>query len=62
LVYSRRNLETGVGKELLKVLNGKIGYTNVLDTSRLGELLELRPGVEKVPVWQVFLEILRVGG
>jgi hypothetical protein len=61
LVDSRRDLEPRVGKELLKVLDGEVGNTNVLDAARLGELLQLRPGVTEVPVGVVLAEVLRVG-
>jgi hypothetical protein len=50
LVHGRGGLEARVGKELLEVLDGEVGDTNVLDATRLGKLLELSPGVEEIPV------------
>jgi hypothetical protein len=61
LVNSRRSLEAGVGKQLLKVLDREVGNTNVLHASRLGEFLKLSPCVKEIPVWQVLLEIFWVG-
>jgi hypothetical protein len=61
LVDSRCGLEARVGEELLKVLDGKVGNTNVLDTARLGELLQLGPGVTEVPVGVVLAEVFGVG-
>jgi hypothetical protein len=61
LINSRRSLEAGIGHQLLKVLDGEVGNTNVLHTSGLGKLLELSPCVEEVPVWQVLLEVFGVG-
>jgi hypothetical protein len=61
LVDGRGDLEARVGEELLKVLDGEVGDTNVLDAARLRKLLELSPGVEEVPVRQVLLEVFRVG-
>lgn len=39
LVDSRRDLEARVGDQLLKILDSKVGDTNVLDTARFWELL-----------------------
>jgi hypothetical protein len=61
LVDGRGDLEARVGEELLKVLDGEVGDTNVLDAARLRKLLELSPCVEEVPVRQVLLEVFRVG-
>ena len=60
LIYSRRGLESRVGEKLIEVPDGKVGNTNVLDATRLGELLQLGPGVDKVPVGVVLFEIVRV--
>ena len=62
LVDGGCGLEPRVGKELLKVLDGKVGDTNVLDAAGLGKLLQLGPGVTEVPVGVVLAEVLRVGG
>lgn len=62
LVHGRCDLESGVGEELLEVLDGKVANANVLDASRLGELLKLGPGIKEVPVRVVLLEVIRVGG
>ena len=62
LVDSRCDLEPGVGEQLLKVLDGEVGDTNVLDATGLGKLLELSPGVKEIPVGVVLAQILRVGG
>ena len=62
LVDSRCDLESGVGEQLLEVLDGKVGNTNVLDATGLGKLLELSPGVKEIPVGVVLAQILRVGG
>jgi hypothetical protein len=53
LVHGRGGLEARVGKELLEVLDGEVGNTNVL--------LELSPRVEEVPVGQMLLEVVGVG-
>ena len=62
LVDGRCDFESGVGKELLEVLDGEIGNTNVLDTARLRELLKLSPRVLEVPVGVVFAQVLGVRG
>lgn len=61
LVHGWRDLEAGVGEKLLKVFYRKVGYTNVLDATRLGKLLELGPCVEEIPIRVVLLEIIGVG-
>lgn len=61
LVDSWCGLETRVRKELLEVLDSKVGDTNVLDAARLWELLELGPCVKEVPVRVVLFEVIRVG-
>jgi hypothetical protein len=61
LVDSWGGFEARVGEQLLKVLDGKIRDTNVLDAARLGKLLKLSPGVEEVPVRKMLLEVVRVG-
>ena len=50
LVHSRCGLEPRVGEQLFKVLDGEVGDTNVLDATRLRELLKLSPSVTEVPV------------
>ena len=62
LVDGRCGLEARIGKQLLEVLDGEVGNTNVLYAARLGELLHLRPGVLEVPVGVVLLKIIGVGG
>ena len=62
LVDSRCDLESGVGEQLLEVLDGKVGNTNVLDATGLGKLLKLSPGVKEVPVGVVLAQVIRVGG
>jgi hypothetical protein len=62
LVHSGCDLEAGIGEQLLKILDGEVGNTDVLDASRFWKLLKLSPCVEEVPIWQVLLEIFRVGG
>jgi len=62
LVDSWNGLAGLVAKELLKVLDGKVGDTNVLDAAGRWELLKLSPGVDEVPVWVVLLEVIWVGG
>jgi hypothetical protein len=62
LVDGRCDLEPRVGEELLEVLDGKVGNTNVLDTARLGELLKLGPCVLEVPVGVMLAQVLGVGG
>jgi hypothetical protein len=62
LVDGRGDLEARVGKELLEVLDGEVGNTNVLHAAGLGKLLHLRPGVTEVPVGVVLAEVLRIGG
>jgi hypothetical protein len=62
LVDSRCDLESRIGEQLLKVLDGKIGDTNVLDTARLRELLELSPCVAEVPIRVVLAQVIGVGG
>ena len=62
LVDSRCDLEPGIGEQLLEVLDGKVGDTNVLDATGLGKLLELSPGVKEVPVGVVLAQVIRVGG
>ena len=46
LIDSRCDLEPGVGEQLLEVLDGEVGNTNVLDATGLGKLLKLSPGVK----------------
>jgi hypothetical protein len=62
LVNGGCSLEARVGEQLLQVLDGEVGNTNVLYTARLGELLHLSPGVLEVPVGVMLLEVLGVGG
>lgn len=62
LVDSRCDLESGVGEQLLEVLDGEVGNTNVLDATGLGKLLKLSPGVKEVPVGVVLAQVIRVGG
>jgi hypothetical protein len=50
LVNGGCGLEARVGEQLLEVLDGEVGDTNVLHAAGLGELLELSPGVLEVPV------------
>jgi len=61
LVDSWDSLARLLAEELLEVLDGEVGDTNVLDTAGSWELLELSPGVDKVPVWVVLLEVIWVG-
>lgn len=61
LIDGWSGLETAVGEKLLQVPDGKVGDTNVLNTARLGELLEFRPGVKEIPVRVVLLEVVGVG-
>jgi hypothetical protein len=60
LVNGGCGLEARVGEQLLKVLDGEVGDTNVLHAAGLGELLELSPGVLEVPVGEVLLEVIGV--
>jgi hypothetical protein len=60
LVHGWRDLESRVGEELLEVLDGEVGDTDVLDASRLRQLLELCPGVLEIPVRVVLLQVVRV--
>lgn len=62
LVDSRCGLEPGICEQLLEVLDGEVGNTNVLDAARLGQFLELSPCVAEIPVRVVFAQVLRVGG
>jgi hypothetical protein len=62
LVDSWCCLEAAIREQLLQVLDRKVGDTNVLDAARLGELLELGPGVKEVPVGVVLLEVIRISG
>ena len=62
LIDSRCDLEPGVGEQLLEVLDGEVGNTNVLDATGLGKLLKLSPGVKEVPVGVVLAQVIRVGG
>lgn len=62
LVDGGRDLEARVGEKLLEVLDREVGDTNVLDASRLWELLELGPCVFEVPVGVVLLQVIGVGG
>jgi hypothetical protein len=62
LVDGGRGLEARVGEQLLKVLDSEVGNTNVLYAAGFGKLLELSPGVLEVPVGEVLLEIIGVGG
>lgn len=62
LVDGWNGLARGVVEEDLEVLDAEVGNTNVLDTARSGELLELTPGVDEVPALMVLLEVGRVGG
>ena len=62
LVDSWCDLEPRIGEQLLKVLDGKIGDTDVLDTARLRELLELSPCVAEVPIGVMLAQVIGVGG
>ena len=62
LVDGRCGLEARIGKQLLEVLDGEVGNTNVLDATGLGKLLKLSPGVKEVPVGVVLAQVIRVGG
>lgn len=44
-------------KQLLQILNSKVGDTNVPDLARSRKLLHLLPGLDEVPIWQVLLQI-----
>jgi hypothetical protein len=55
LVDGRGSLEVLGGEELLKVLDGKVGDTDVLYAAGLGQLLQLAPGVGEVPIGVVLL-------
>lgn len=57
LVNGRCDAEARIGKELVEVLDGKVGDTNVLDAAGLGQLLHLSPRVLEVPVGVVLLEV-----
>jgi hypothetical protein len=61
LVDGRGDLGARVGEQLLEVLDGEVGNTNVLYAARLRELLHLSPGVLEVPVGVVLLEVIGVG-
>jgi len=61
LVDGGCDLGARVGEQLLEVLDGEVGDTNVLHAARLGELLHLSPGVLEVPVGVVLLEVIGVG-
>jgi len=62
LVDCRCDLGAGVGKELLEILDGEVGDTNVLHTTRFGELLHLRPGILEVPIGVMLLKVIWVSG
>lgn len=62
LVDGRRDFKSRIGKELLKILDGEVRDTDVLDTTRLRELLKLSPCVLEVPVGVVLAQVLGVGG
>lgn len=59
--YRRTYLGIWVVEQLLEVLDGKVGNTNVAGLG-LGDLLHLSPGVKEVPVRVVLLQVVRVGG
>lgn len=55
-------LAAWVVEELLEVLDGKVTDTNVLDTATGWQLLQLLPCLDEVPVGEMLLEVIRVGG
>jgi len=61
LVDSRRDLETRVCEESLKICDGKVRNTNVFHASRFGQLLHLRPCILEVPVGVVLFVISGIG-
>jgi len=61
LVDGGCDLGARVGEQLLEVLDGEVGDTNVLHAARLRELLHLSPCVLEVPVGVVLLEVIGVG-
>ena len=61
LIDGGGGLEVRRREELLEILDGEVGNTNVLDAARSWELLHLAPRVAEVPVGVVLLEIGGVG-
>ena len=61
LVHSRNDLGGRVVKKLLKVLDAKVGDTNVADLAGGRQLLHLLPGLDEVPVGQVLGLVFGVG-
>lgn len=56
------NLARWVIEQLLQVLDGKVGDTDVLDLTSSRQLLQLLPCLDEIPVWEVLLQICGVGG
>jgi hypothetical protein len=54
------DLGARIGEELLEVLDGEVGDTDVLHATGFGELLHLSPGVLEIPIGVVLLEIVGV--
>ena len=48
-------------EQLLQVLNTKVGNANVLYFASADQLLHLLPCLDEVPVWQMLLEVGRIG-
>jgi len=61
LVDGGDGLAGRVVKEDLKVPNAEVRDANVLDPAGGRELLELGPGLDEVPVREVFLQICGIG-
>lgn len=57
----RKYLACWVVEENLEVLDGEIGDANVLDFASSRKLLNLCPCLDKIPVWEMFLQIGWVG-
>lgn len=61
----RRGNETNLGRRVVEqdfqVLDAEVGDAYVFDLAGPNQLLHLLPCLDKVPVWQVLLQIGRVG-
>ena len=48
-------------QELLEVLDGKVADADGLDLARGGQLLQLLPGLDEIPVGKVLLAVVGIG-
>lgn len=53
-------LEIRAGEELLKMLNAKVGNTNILHLTSSNQLLQLPPSITEIPILEMMRLIIRI--